>query len=95
MKQLYNMKDASFCLGRTVDALMEWCEQELPYFSDGKRMLIGIKDIDDFIDTNKQVFTINVAIYDHFSAGIFLYRLLSSMKNHHRWCNKMPETYSK
>jgi len=85
MKRLYNMKEASFYLGRTVDALREWCGQEL----------IGIKAMDDFINRNKQVFTINVAIYDRFSAGIFLYRLPSSMKNHHRWCNKMPETYNK
>ena len=52
------MKGAAFYLDRTVAALREmaWAGK-LPYFRDGKRMLLDIKDLDDFINRNKQIFT--------------------------------------
>ncbi len=58
MKRLYNIKEAAYYLGRTVDALREmvWAGK-LPYFRDGKRMLIDLKDMDEFIERNKQIFT--------------------------------------
>jgi excisionase family DNA binding protein len=57
IKRLYSMKEAAFYLGRTVDALREmvWAGK-LPYFRDGRRMLLDIKDLDEFIDRNKQIF---------------------------------------
>ncbi len=57
MKRLYTLQEAAFYLGRTVDALREmvW-GGKLPYFRDGKRMLLDIKDMDEFIDRNKQNF---------------------------------------
>lgn len=57
-KRLYSVSEAAFYLGRTVDALREmvWAGK-LPYFRDGGRMLLDIKDMDEFIDRNKQRFT--------------------------------------
>lgn len=54
-KRLYSMPEAAFYLGRTVDALREmvWAGK-LPFFKDGKRILLDVKDLDEFIDRNKQ-----------------------------------------
>lgn len=58
-KRLYNMKEAAFYLGRTVDALREmiWAGK-LPYFRDGRRMLLDVRDMDDFIERSKDRFRI-------------------------------------
>ena len=47
-----------FYLGRTVDALREmiWAGK-LPFFRDGKRILLDIRDLDEFIERGKQLFT--------------------------------------
>jgi excisionase family DNA binding protein len=57
-KRLYTIPEAAFYLGRTVDALREmiWAGK-LPFVRDGKRILIDIRDMDQFIDKNKQLFT--------------------------------------
>ena len=58
MKRLYNIKEAAFYLGRSVDALREmvWAGK-LPYFRDNNRVVLDIKDMDDFIERNKTRFT--------------------------------------
>jgi excisionase family DNA binding protein len=57
-KRLYSMQEAACYLGRTVDALREmiWAGK-LPFFRDGKRILLDVKDMDEFIDRNKTRFT--------------------------------------
>jgi len=57
-KRLYNVKEAAFYLGRTVDALREmvWAGK-VPFFRDGKRVLLDVRDLDEFIECNKQRFT--------------------------------------
>ena len=58
MKRLYNMEEAAFYLGRTLDALREmvWAGR-LPYVKDGKRILLDIKDMELWIERNKQAIT--------------------------------------
>jgi excisionase family DNA binding protein len=57
-KRLYSVPEAAFYLGRTVDALREiiWAGR-LPYVKDGRRVLIDVKDMDEFIERNKKRFT--------------------------------------
>jgi len=57
-KRLYSMQEAACYLGRTVDALREmiWAGK-LPIFRDGKRILLDVKDMDEFIERGKQRFT--------------------------------------
>ncbi len=53
-KRLYSIKEASIYLGRSVWAVREmlW-KGKLPYIRDGKRILLDIKDIDEWIEKNK------------------------------------------
>jgi len=57
IKRLYSIPEAAFYLGRTVDALREmiWAGKIL-CVKDGRRVLIDIKDMDDFIERNKMRF---------------------------------------
>ena len=52
------MEEAAFYLGRNVDALREmvWAGK-LPYVKDGKRILLDIKDMELWIERNKQAIT--------------------------------------
>ena len=58
VKRLYSIPEAAFYLGRTVDALREiiWAEK-IPHVKDGRRILIDIKDMDEFIEKNKTRFS--------------------------------------
>ncbi len=53
-KRLYSIKDAAIYLGRTVGALREmlWAGK-LPYVKDGKRILLDIRDMDQWIEASK------------------------------------------
>ena len=72
------MKEAAFYLGLTVDAVRElvWAGK-LPYFPDGRRMLLDSKNLDDFIDRNKLTFAYYV---DMMICVVFLH-LLAIMRN--------------
>jgi excisionase family DNA binding protein len=56
VKRLYNLKEASFYMGRTVCALREmlWAGK-LPYVKDGRRILLDIQDVDKWIEMNKTI----------------------------------------
>ena len=58
VKRLYSIPEAAFYLGRTVDGLREiiWAGK-LPCVKDGRRVLIDVHDMDDFIERNKMRFT--------------------------------------
>jgi excisionase family DNA binding protein len=53
-KRLYNLQEGAIYLGRTVGAVREmlWAGK-IPFVKDGKRILIDIKDMDEWIDRNK------------------------------------------
>lgn len=57
-KRLYSIKDASVYLGRSVWAVREmlWAGK-IPYVKDGKRILLDIQDMDNWIEKNKTQFT--------------------------------------
>lgn len=57
-RRLYNIKEASVYLGRSVWALREmlWAGK-MPYVKDGKRILLDIQDMDTWIQRNKITFT--------------------------------------
>ncbi len=56
-KRLYSIKEASVYLGRTVCAVREmiWAGK-LPYIKDGRRILLDIYDMDEWIEHNKTRF---------------------------------------
>ncbi len=53
-KRLYSIKEAAAYLGRTVCAVREmlWAGK-LPYVKDGKRILLDIRDMDQWIEASK------------------------------------------
>ena len=53
-KRLYSLKESAVYLGRTVGAVREmlWAGK-IPYVKDGKRILIDIQDMNEWIDRNK------------------------------------------
>ena len=53
-KRLYNIKEGAFYLGRTVWAVREmlWAGK-MPYVKDGKRILLDIQDMNEWIDRRK------------------------------------------
>ncbi len=53
-KRLYNLKDASVYLGRTVGAVREmlWAGK-MPFVKDGKRILVDIEDMNRWIERSK------------------------------------------
>ncbi len=57
-KRLYSIPEAAFYLGRTVDALREilWAGK-IPYVKDGRRVLLDVKDMDEYIERNKNRFS--------------------------------------
>jgi excisionase family DNA binding protein len=56
-KRLYSIKETSVYLGRTVCAVREmiWAGK-LPYIKDGRRILLDIYDMDEWIEQNKTRF---------------------------------------
>lgn len=53
-KRLYNIKEASKYLGRSVWALREmYYSGKIPCVRDGRRILFDITDLDTWIDRNK------------------------------------------
>lgn len=53
-KRLFNIKESAVYLGRSVWAVREmlWAGK-MPYVRDGKRILIDIHDMNDWIDRSK------------------------------------------
>jgi len=53
-KRLYSINDASVYLGRSVWAVREmlWAGK-MPHVKDGKRILLDINDMNDWIDQSK------------------------------------------
>lgn len=53
-KRLYSVNEASVYLGRTVWAVREmlWAGK-IPFIKDGRRILLDIKDMDNWIEINK------------------------------------------
>jgi excisionase family DNA binding protein len=57
-KRLYSIPEAAYYLGRTVDALREVIYAgKLPFVKDGRRVLLDVRDLDAYIERNKQQFT--------------------------------------
>ena len=58
-KRLYDLKEASFYMGRSVCALREmiWAGK-LPVVKDGRRVLLDVYDIDQWIEKRKLTFTL-------------------------------------
>jgi excisionase family DNA binding protein len=57
-KRLYSIPEAAIYLGRTVHAVREmlWAGK-IPFVRDGKRILIDIRDMDEWIEKSKERFT--------------------------------------
>jgi excisionase family DNA binding protein len=58
VKRLYSVPEAACYLGRTVDGLREmiW-KGTLPHIKDGRRVLLDVRDMDEYIERNKHRFT--------------------------------------
>jgi excisionase family DNA binding protein len=58
IKRLYSIKEAALYLGRSDWAVREmiWAGK-IPYVKDGKRILLDIYDMDEWIEKNKTRFT--------------------------------------
>ena len=56
-KRLYSIKEASVYLGRSVCAVREmiWAGK-LPYIKDGRRILLDLYDMDEWIEKSKERF---------------------------------------
>ena len=56
-KRLYDLKEASLYMGRTVCALREmiWAGK-LPVVKDGRRVLLDVYDMDRWIEQSKYIF---------------------------------------
>lgn len=53
-KRLYSVREAACYLGRTVDGVRYMISVgRLPAVRDGRRVLVDIKDMDEFIERNK------------------------------------------
>jgi excisionase family DNA binding protein len=57
-KRLYSIQEASIYLGRTVWAIREmlWAGK-LPYIKDGRRILLDINDMNQWIEKSKTKYT--------------------------------------
>ena len=57
-KRLYSIKEAAVYLGRSIWAVREmlWAGK-MPYIKDGKRILLDINDMNNWIEKNKTQFT--------------------------------------
>jgi excisionase family DNA binding protein len=53
-KRLYSVKEAASYLGRSVTALREmiWAGK-LPYIKDGRRILLDVQDMDEWIEKSR------------------------------------------
>jgi len=53
-KRLYSLQEGAVYLGRTVGAVREmlWAGK-MPYIKDGKRILLDIQDMNEWIDRSK------------------------------------------
>ncbi len=58
VKRLYTVHEAAYYLGRTVNALWQiiW-DGKIITVRDGRRVLLDVKDMDDYIERNKTSFT--------------------------------------
>lgn len=58
VKRLYDIKEAAFYLGRSVDSLREllWAGK-VPFIKDGKRIYLDVRDMEAYIERVKQRFT--------------------------------------
>ncbi|MGA2109444.1 MAG: helix-turn-helix domain-containing protein [Syntrophorhabdales bacterium] len=57
-KRLYTVPEAACYLGRTVDGLREMLYAgKLPYIKDGRRVLLDVKDMDEYVERNKTRFS--------------------------------------
>jgi len=58
-KRLYNIDEAAIYLGRTANAVrqMIW-DGKIPVVRDNKRILLDIKDMDEWIEQNKERYAI-------------------------------------
>lgn len=58
VKRLYSIPEAAHYLGRTVDGLREmiWAGR-LPCVHEDRRVMVDIKDMDEYIEKNKMRFT--------------------------------------
>ena len=58
VKRLYSVPEAAAYLGRTVDGLREMLYAgKLPYIKDGRRVLLDVKDMDEYIERCKTRFS--------------------------------------
>lgn len=57
-KRLYTVSEASYYLGRSVNAIreMQWAGK-LSYIKDGKRILFDVRDMDRWIESHRQTET--------------------------------------
>jgi excisionase family DNA binding protein len=57
-KRLYSVPEAAYYLGRTVNALRQviWAGK-IDIVKDGRRVLLDVKDLDEFIERNKTRYT--------------------------------------
>ena len=55
---MYDIKEAAFYLGRSVDSLREllWAGK-VPFIKDGKRIYLDVRDMEAYIERVKQRFT--------------------------------------
>ncbi len=54
IKRLYSVEDAAEYLGHSVWGVREMLYAgKLPFIKDGRRILVDIKDMDDWIEKNK------------------------------------------
>jgi excisionase family DNA binding protein len=57
-KRLYSVPEAAYYLGRSVDGLREliW-KGQIPIVKADRRVLLDVRDMDEFIERNKTKFT--------------------------------------
>ncbi len=56
-KRLYTVPEAACYLGRTVDGLREMLYSgKLAYVKDGRRVLLDVRDMDEYVERNKTRF---------------------------------------
>ena len=56
-KRLFSLREASLYLGRPVSGVrtLIW-NGKLPYLQEGRKQYVDVKDLDNYIDRNKQCF---------------------------------------
>jgi excisionase family DNA binding protein len=57
-KRLYSLEDTSIYLGRSINAVRDMLHNgKMPFIRDGKRIFIDMRDLDLWIDRNKETMT--------------------------------------